>query len=256
MSRSVARLRAMRCAGQTRIATASATSPQRWNLAQTSRDGWANVTHQLMGDGVLGGSVSRTSIHVAPEAAVVVRGVTATALRSGTASLAATRITVAPGGGLIYLPGALVPHHSSGHAGTLRIDTGGTANVLAASTLVPGRTAMGESGSFSSLRLRTSWFHEGFLQFLEDAEPLSGELSGKASFGESEGFVSMLAAGTWAPAMSDWWRQFDPVEGLVGVSQLREMGVAVRALFSTLGAADRFLREVECAARTLPTSAH
>lgn len=234
---------------QTAVTVAQASVPQRWAFGRYSPGGWTEVIHQLLGDGVFAGDRIRTRIHVRAGAHAVVRGVAATPLRPGTHSIAATRIEVAEQASLIYLPGAFVPHAGASHASSLTVNAAEGARVMAATLVTPGRTAMGERGRFTRLDLRTRASSGGETVWFEDTTlGPSGVLNAFAigSYGVS---LALLCLGDWAPSEPRWWRQFESPGSMVGVSAMRQQGVAVRGLFPGLGSAAAFLERAEQAAR-------
>lgn len=210
------------------------------------------ATHQLLGDGAFGGDRSRATIEVAAGTNLVVRGVAATSLRGSCASTAAVRARVGPHAGLIYSPGPILPHNGSCHASGLRVSAAPEARLLIVATLVPGRSAMGEVGAFEALRLKTHVCVEGEMAFAEDSTALGEHFDRARDFVGFGAFVTLLAFGNWPPAGSEWWEQFPVTPGLAGRSALRNGGLALRALFPTLGAAREFVSDVEERARRAP----
>lgn len=250
MTASVARLVATTSGGGTRIARAYAQAPQRWSFGQTADDGWAEVSHQVLGDGAFGGDLSRATIRVGAGASLVVRGVAATPLRGAGESAAVVRLSVEPQGALIYVPGAVVPHAGSAHAASLSISVAPGARLFAATTLVRGRSGMGETGAFTRLRLKTRAESGGELALFEDAELAPEDLAHLGSFGEAGAFVSGVCLGDWTLPAGDWWADPAKNRGLVAVNPLRVAGFSVRGLFRTLGDAQDFLTGAEAKFRS------
>jgi urease accessory protein UreH len=156
------------------------------------------------------------------------------------------------GSRLIYFPGPLLPQRGSRSSHSLAIDVDATSTVLAASIVLPGRSAMGEHGAFDELRLRTSLRLSGRLVFGEDAlvQPCRAPLDGPAVFAGAAASLSIIAAGHWPPATSFWWEQLEAKQGVVMAAGEIVPGAAiVRALAATLGDAQRFLAAIE---RALP----
>lgn len=245
MSTSVARLVARRAGDTTRISRAFAQAPQRWTYGQPAADGWSEVSHQVLGDGAFGGDRSRAAIRVHPGASLVVRGVAATPLRGDGESAAVVRIRAEAGGAVIYAPGAIVPHAGSSHTSSLRVSADVGARVFAATTLVPGRSAMGETGAFVRLRMKSRVELAGELALSEDTEVVADDLARMGSLGNSGAFVSAICLGEWTPGDNSWWAAAAGDRGLVACSPLRTAGVSVRGLFRTLGDAHEFLAAVE-----------
>lgn len=249
MTSSVAYLRVSEHGGRTRVHRAYAQSPQRWTLARAGEDGWAEASHQFLGDGAFSGDVSRTRIDAGPRARLAVRGVTAMPLRRGRASLSAVRLIARAGSSLIYLPGAVVPHAGSSHSASLLISAEEGAAVFALAILVPGRIGMGESALFDRLRFRTRAMYGGRLALGDDVEVDAEDLHRLGSMGESGAFLSAICLGPWETA-------FAPLAnarcegGTVAHSRLRLGGVAVRGVFPTLGSAQAYGTALERAARS------
>lgn len=237
--------------GETRAQTA-ATTPQRWTIARGARDGWLDVTHQLLGDGVFGGDSHRTSIVAKPEARLGIRAVAATPLRGEAPGTTVTHLRAAEGASLLYLPGALIPHLGSNHRNVLRIDAAAGSRVLAASIVVPGRTGMGERNAFCSLRMRTVVTYGGRLALAEEAlvRPDSFAIDGPAGFAGDGASIAVIALGDWPSLDSGWWHASTDVPGIAGgAAPLRSDGVVFRALAVHLGAAQRCLQQLEACAR-------
>jgi len=233
----------------TAILAAKAQAPQRWAYGCVAADGWADVTHQLLGDGVFGGDSVRTRIAVRENARLLVRGVAANSLRAGRASTAATSIVAGPGAAVIAMPGPLLPHARSQHAAGLTVHAASDAFVVASTIVTPGRTAMGERGAFTSLVLRTRVTVDGNLALFDDANVAGSEVQGAGSFVHSSASVSLVCLGRWPVADRSWWTGSETAGATLAVSTLRIGGLAVRGLFASLGAATTFLAQVERTAR-------
>jgi urease accessory protein UreH len=233
--------------GESRVALASATAPQRWVLSRGAR--CALATHQVIGDGVFGGDTLLCRIDAGPGAVVTVRSVAATPLRAGAPSAMVTRIRAVRGATVVYLPGALIPQAGSDHTSSLRVTADADAKVLAASVVVPGRSAMGERGAFRRLRLRTEVRAGGRLVLREDAafDPQLAPVDSLAMFAGQGAAVTCLAVGAWAAARPEWWEWTSAIPGVVGgAGRLRgDGGATFRALCGSLGEAQWLVREIE-----------
>lgn len=238
--------------GETR-ALAAATTPQRWTIARGARDGWVDVTHQLLGDGVFGGDSHRTTIVTKPGARLAVRAVAATPLRGDAPGTTVTHLRAAEWASLLYFPGALIPHAASNHRNVLRIDAAAGSRVLAASIVVPGRTGMGERNAFCSLRTRTIATYGGRLALAEESlvQPASFAIDGPAGFAGDGASIGVIALGEWPSIESGWWQASTGVPGIVGgAAPLRSGGIVFRALAIHLGAAQRCLQQLETSAKS------
>lgn len=234
--------------GATVVRRAFAEAPQRW-VVGGGAGRFADVTHQLLGDGVLGGGRLQTTIEAAEGACVTVRGLAATAIRRGGGSVAAVRLRATAGSALLYLPGVVVPHAGSDHRSSLVVRADEGARVAAVALTAPGRVAMGESGAFARLQMRTRATVGGRLVFAETAEIDPRGWDSVAPGGRSGVAAAALCLGDWLPAQPGWWQALADEDALVGASHLRERGVAVRGLFPSLGAALGFVARFEAAAR-------
>ena len=257
-ARSRARLAVRAVEGRARVEAASAEAPQRWAIARPAADGWLEATHQFLGDGVFGGDAHRTTVEVDGGASVLVRAVSALPLRRGARGGVVTRLQVAPGASLLYVPGALIPQAGADQVHALRIDAAATSRVLAASVLVPGRGGMGEDNRYRRLRLRNVVRVDGALAFAEDAtvEPSMASAvasGGPADFAGHAAAISVIALGPWTAYPDRWLTDLCMREGILGgASALRTGGACLRALAPTLGDAQRLLAAIEAAARALP----
>ena len=230
-----------------------ATAPQRWTLQRRASDGWHDLVHEVVGGGVFGGDVNRTTIRAGGGTRLAVRGISATPARGAGPAITATRLVAEAGSTILYLPGALIPQAGADHTSSLRVEAAPGSRVLAASIVVPGRSAMGERGCFARLRLRTLAHLDDRVVFAEDAtlSPDIAPIDAPAAFAHDDAALSVVAIGEWAPATLEWWTQIEvPQHVRCGASRLRESGVGYRALCATLGDAIAMLEVIERAVRT------
>lgn len=230
-----------------------ATAPQRWTLQRRASDGWADLVHEVGGGGVFGGDVNRTTIRAGAGTRLVVRGISATSARGSRAAIAATRLVAEAGSTILYLPSALIPQTDADHTTSVRIEAARGARVLAASVVVPGRSAMGERGAFARLRMRTVASLNGALVFSEDAtlRPCSAPIDAPSAFAGNDATLSVIAIGEWAPATLAWWSEIDvPQHVRGGAARLRDGGAGYRALCRTLGGAIAMLDVMEARVRS------
>jgi urease accessory protein UreH len=185
----------------------------------------------------------QTTVVAQPGARAIVRSVAATPLRRGPASASFVHLDARVDSTLLYLPGALVPHHGSHHTSVLRLRAEAGARLLAASVLVPGRTGSGERLAFDRLRLRTSASVGIQPLFEEDTlvEP-HPSLDGPAGFAGAGAALTILALGDWPLTSPEWWLDLDlPLSMAGGASPLAPGLLAFRAICDTLGTAHLFL---------------
>ena len=179
---------------------------------------------------------------------LVVRAVAATSLRAGAMSSFASRISVGAGASCIYLPGALIPHAGSAHVSSLAVRAADDARVLAVTVVTPGRTGMGERGSFTSLRMRATLVAGEEVLLAEDADfaPGTTPLDSEATFAGAGAVVSAVVSGDWDASTVEWWATLfadTDVAGYAGsLRGIRTRGVRVAAVCSSLGAAQRVSR--------------
>ncbi len=229
-----------------------ATAPQRWTLQRRAADGWHDLVHEVVGGGVFGGEVNRTTVRAGPGTRLAMRAISATPARGYRSGIVATRLVAAAGSTIVYLPGALIPQDGVDHTSSLRIEAAAGACVIAASIVVPGRSAMGERGRFARLRLRTIARLDRRLVFAEDATlvPARAPVDAPAAFAGDDAALSVIALGDWPPGTIDWWGTLDVPTGVRGgVGRLRDGGVGYRALCRSLGDALAMIDVVERAVR-------
>lgn len=249
-------LASARDGGSTGIARAHAAAPQRWVVTRPSADGWATVTHQLLGDGAFGGETHRTTVVAAAGARLLVRGVAATPLRGPGSSRIATHLVVRPGAQLLYIPGALIPQRDADHTSLLRASIGAGGSLVAVSVVTPGRVGMGESGRFARLRLRTSVYLDDRALLFDDATVSGGQpaFHSPAIFGGAGAVLTIVAAGATPLAWPDAWGLLLDRPGiLAAAAKLPGGGSLVRGLARGLGDVERLLAAVEETAREART---
>jgi urease accessory protein len=185
--------------------------------------------------GVLGGDRLRTSIRVGEGASVCATTPSATRVYRCDLSPARieTRLEVARGAVLEYVPEHLIPHPGSALVQRLEVDVaaGGRAVVWDAWSL--GRVVRGESWSFARLELETRVRVAGRLAFLErvrltpEARALD-PAAGQAYTG------TLVAVGPPDEPWQRWAAELEalaaPADARVGASALAASGLALRVL--------------------------
>ncbi len=160
------RVRAERIGSRTAIVESFRSVPFHLGLpADRVGDGRAELILQNVGPGVLPGDRLRIELDVGPGAVLDVRGQGATRIHPSAAAASGipgeieTRLHVAEGGLLIFLPGELIPYRAARlrQATTIDVVTGG--HLAMADTLTRGREAMGERDVYAAfdLRVRASY---------------------------------------------------------------------------------------------------
>lgn len=134
--------------------------------------GAAEVTVQAVGPGLFPGECLRTEVEVEAGATLVVRGQGATKLYpspTGAPAVTTTRLVVATGGCLLWLPGELIPFRDAvlEQAVEASVSAGGRLALL--DLLTPGRVAMGERDAYARLDLRLRISHDGRPLLIERA---------------------------------------------------------------------------------------
>ncbi len=122
-----------------------------------SGDGTAEIIVQQVGPGLFPDDDLATEITVGPGARLVVRGQSATKLYpcppEGHAR-GSTRLRVATGGWLAWVPGPLIPFRDSAFRQELTAELARGARLILAEVTTPGRVAMGERDAYRWLDLR------------------------------------------------------------------------------------------------------
>jgi urease accessory protein len=188
--------------------------------------------------GVLGGDRLRTRIGVGAGASVCVTTPSATRVyrSDGAAARIETRIEVAPGAVLEYVPEHLIPHPGARLVQRLELDVadGGRALVWDAYSL--GRVARGERFRFERLDLASSIRVAGRLAFLDRARLVPSDSAPEAAAGLS--YVGTLVAiGPETAGWEGWAAELEslavPADTRVGASALGASGLAMRVLAAT-----------------------
>lgn len=120
-------------------------------------DGTAEVTIQAVGPGLFPGERLTAAVTVAAGASLVVRGQGATKLYpspSGEPAVSTTRLEVAAGGRLRWLPGELIPFRDAVLVQETIADVAVGGRLALLELLTPGRVAMGERDAYRRLELR------------------------------------------------------------------------------------------------------
>jgi urease accessory protein len=188
--------------------------------------------------GVVGGDRLRTRIAIGPDASVCVTTPSATRVyrSDGAPSRIETRIEVARGAVLEYVPEHLIPHPGARLVQRHDVDVadGGRALVWDAYSL--GRVARGERFHFERLDLRSRVRVAGRLVFqdracLVPAEPTLEPAAGLSYVG------SLVAVGPETAGWEAWAAELEarpcPSDARVGASALGASGLAMRVLSAT-----------------------
>jgi len=153
-----------------------------------------------------------------------------------------TKISVAEGGLLEYLPDALIPFAGSRHSQHTAITLANDATLFWGETLAPGRQAMGEVFGFNTLRIRTELQSPSRPLLLENfaLEPAQRLLSSAARLGPYTHMANFYACRVGMPAAT--WRELEsalnqfccahsrPGVTIWGATTLVADGIAVRGL--------------------------
>ena len=137
-----------------------------------SGDGAAEAIIQSVGPGLFPGESLQLDVEVAANAHLTVRGQSATkiyASPTGEEARMDTRLRVAAGGTLVYLPGALIPYRDAVFRGETEIELATGARLVWAEVLTSGRLAMGEHLNYRRLNLRSRIRIDGKAIFIERA---------------------------------------------------------------------------------------
>ena len=210
--------------------------------------------HNVSG-GVLAGDRLSLDIEVAPGAAAQITTTGATRLyrhRPGAPdSEQHTRLTVAPGALLEYLPDPVIPYAASRHLQRTEIHLDRDAALFWWEVLAPGRLAAGERFAFERLQVQTAIYAADLPILREDflLDPARKALASAARMFEYSHLASFCAVHQGRPPA--FWRALEDQlneiarrrtrhgEALWGASTLASDGVVVRGL----SAGSRFLHE-------------
>lgn len=151
------RIRAERMGARTVVADAYRTAPFHLGLPSDRADnGSVELIIQGVGPGYLPGDHLAIDVTVGEGASLAVRGQGATKLypsAQGVPAVIDVTLTVAPGGWLVYLPGALIPYQHAVLEQATSIDVAQGGNLALGEILTPGRLAMGERDLYTRLHL-------------------------------------------------------------------------------------------------------
>ncbi len=167
------RIRAGRVGARTVVTDAYRTAPFHigWR-SDRAGDGSAELIVQGVGPGCLPGDRLAIDVSVGSGAALTLRGQGATKVYPsphGGAVMIDVRLTVEPGGRLVYLPGELIPYRDSALEQGTRIEVAAGGMLALGEILTPGRVAMGEVNAFARLRLDVVARYAGLTCLIERA---------------------------------------------------------------------------------------
>ena len=183
--------------------------------------------------GVLGGDRLQTSIRLEEGASVCVTTPSATRVyrSDGRPSRIDTRIEVAAGAVLEYLPEHLIPHPGAALVQRLAVEVAAGGRAIVWDAWALGRVARGERWSFARLDLETAVRVDGRLAFLDrvrltpDARALE-PAAGLCYVG------TLVAVGPAGAPWSAWAAELEqlgvPADARVGASPLAASGLVVR----------------------------
>ena len=167
-------------------------------------DGGAEVIVQQVGPGLFPGEELLTEVAVGAGARLTLRGQAATKLYPcppGEEARAVTRLRVAAGGGLVSLPGELIPFRDAAYVSATEIDLDTGARLALAEIVTPGRVAMGERDVYARLDLRLRLRVDGRPVLVERArlEPTRRPLTAPGRHGRFACAGTLVLAGYGAP---------------------------------------------------------
>lgn len=188
---------------------------------------------QQAGPGLFAGETLEAEVAVDPGAALVVRGQGATKVYpspTGGAALSRTRLRVAAGASLNWLPGELIPFHGAVLRQETVVELAPGARLVLLEILTPGRLAMGERDAYARLDLRLRIEVAGRPVLVERAvlEPARRPLAAPGRHGGFvcagalylAGFGAGAALGQSEPGAAVWWGSGAPAAGEVTVVRL------------------------------------
>jgi urease accessory protein len=203
---------------------------------------------QGVGPGIFPGDRLLAEVAVGPGAVLVVRGQGAAKAYpspTGVEAWSETRLDVADGGALWWLPGELIPFRRATlrQETTVRLATGSRLALL--DLLVPGRLAAGERDAYARLDLRLRVEREGRPLLIERAllDPCVRPLAGPGGFGGFGCAGTLVLVGYGAPSLaspSDTAGVWLGADGRDGWALVRALGPSAdatrRALLAVLAA--------------------
>lgn len=215
------RLRAARVGGRTGLVDVERTAPfHPGPPAYRGEDGAAEVIVQHAGPGLFPGETLEATIEVDRGAALVVRGQGATKVYpspSGAAAVSRSRLRVAAGAALRWLPGELIPFRDAVLRQETVVALAPGARLALLEILTPGRLAMGERDAYARLDLRLRIEVAGRPVLIERAvlEPAHRPLAAPARHGgfpcvgalylAGFGLEEASALGQSEPDDAVWW---------------------------------------------------
>lgn len=185
--------------------------------------------------GVLGGDRLATQIRLAEGASVCVTTPSATRVYTsgGRAARSTTRIDVAAGAVLEFVPEHLIPHPGASLVQQLEVEVAAGGRAIVWDAWALGRVARGESWSFERLELETRIRLDGRLAFLDRVrlEPEARALEPTAGLPYVGTLVAVGASSApWPMLAAELEALPSPADVLVGASALAAPGLAVRVL--------------------------
>lgn len=151
------RIRAERIGSRTAIVESFRSVPFHLGIpSDRVGSGRAEIILQNVGPGMLAGDHLRIDVEAGSSTALEVRGQGANRIHpspSGIPGRIETRLRVAPGGLLVFLPGELIPYRTARLQQTTMIEVAEGGHLALAETLTRGREAMGERDLYTFLDL-------------------------------------------------------------------------------------------------------
>lgn len=205
--------------------------------------------------GVLGGDRLRTRISVGPGAAVCVTTPSATRVyrSDGAVARIETRIEVAAGAVLEYVPEHLIPHPGARLEQRLEVDVAEGGRALVWDAYALGRVARGERFRFERLDLSSRVRVAGRLAFLDQVRLVPSDPAPEPAAGLS--YVGTLVAvgpetGSWGEWAAELESRAAPADTRVGASALGTSGLAMRVLAATAHGLEALLSDRWAALRS------
>ena len=256
------RVRAARAGPRTVLSEVARTAP--FHLGRASHrgnDGAAEAIVQQVGPGLFPGETLRVEVAVDPGAALTLRGQAATKVYpcpdpDGTPARLETRLRVAAGATLAYLPGALIPFRDAALVQETVVDLAPGARFALAEILTPGRVAMGERDAYRRLDLRLRIRLGGRLLLVEraDLEPARRPTAAPGRHGGFAAAGTLYLVGFPVPAAWATPQTVGPVRWAAGatgpLTVLRLLGDSAQAVAAAIAAR---LRETAAEQGTAPS---